>query len=141
MCLLSYVLVIYYKNLSFAAVGSITLLSNRIGDIIILLNIGVIICKGNRNFIIKEEYILIPQTLLFIAGCSKKSTIPNFSLTTSCYSSTNSCFSLDPFLHLINSRWIPSDSNSKLASPTNMYINNNIFIFILIITLIYCWMC
>lgn len=72
----SYILVIYYQNFSSSASGIITILSNRIGDIAILLTIGIIITKINWNFIINENFYKISLILLIIAAISKRAQFP-----------------------------------------------------------------
>lgn len=72
----SYILVVYYQNYQTAASGSITLITNRIGDILILLSIGLIIITNNWKFSINEEYSIITILLLLIAACSKRAQFP-----------------------------------------------------------------
>nr|YP_009349345.1 NADH dehydrogenase subunit 5 [Agelena silvatica]APZ84005.1 NADH dehydrogenase subunit 5 [Agelena silvatica] len=72
----SYILVIYYQNYSTAASGTITLLSNRIGDIMILLAISITMMNSNWNFNMNEEYQLITMILLLIAASSKSAQFP-----------------------------------------------------------------
>lgn len=72
----SYILVIYYQNFSSAASGTITLLRNRIGDILILLSIGIITISSNWRFNINQEYSLIILLFLIIAACSKRAQFP-----------------------------------------------------------------
>lgn len=74
--LTSYILVIYYQNFNSAASGTITLLRNRIGDIIILLTIRLIILYINWNFNINFDYILITLILLIIAALRKSAQFP-----------------------------------------------------------------
>nr|YP_009915385.1 NADH dehydrogenase subunit 5 [Palaemon adspersus]QLM01574.1 NADH dehydrogenase subunit 5 [Palaemon adspersus] len=49
--LVSYALVIYYQNEKSAAAGMLTALSNRIGDVAILLSIAFLVDLGGWNFI------------------------------------------------------------------------------------------
>lgn len=72
----SYILVIYYQNASSSASGSITILSNRIGDIIILLRISIIFFIINWNFSINENFNIIVSILLIIAAISKRAQFP-----------------------------------------------------------------
>nr|YP_010593048.1 NADH dehydrogenase subunit 5 [Aparapotamon binchuanense]WAB69715.1 NADH dehydrogenase subunit 5 [Aparapotamon binchuanense] len=48
--LVSYVLVIYYQNEKSANAGMLTVLSNRVGDVAILLSIGLMVKVGGWNF-------------------------------------------------------------------------------------------
>lgn len=72
----SYILVVYYQNFSSAASGTITLLSNRIGDILILLSMGIIILSSNWRFNINSEYSIIVLIFLIVAACSKRAQFP-----------------------------------------------------------------
>nr|YP_009107076.1 NADH dehydrogenase subunit 5 [Oxytate striatipes]AIT96924.1 NADH dehydrogenase subunit 5 [Oxytate striatipes] len=72
----SYILVIYYQNSSSAASGSITLLSNRIGDIFILLSISMLIYICNWEFNMNEDYSLIIMFMLMLAACTKSAQFP-----------------------------------------------------------------
>lgn len=72
----SYILVIYYQNFSSAASGIITILSNRLGDIAIILSIGILITKINWNFIINDNFYKISIIILIIAAISKSAQFP-----------------------------------------------------------------
>nr|YP_010154936.1 NADH dehydrogenase subunit 5 [Phanuelus gladstone]QQX28279.1 NADH dehydrogenase subunit 5 [Phanuelus gladstone] len=72
----SYILVIYYQNFPSAASGTITLLSNRIGDIMILLSSGLLTISSNWNFNMNSEYSLMIMMLLILAACSKSAQYP-----------------------------------------------------------------
>lgn len=72
----SYILVIYYQNYSTAASGTITLISNRIGDIFILLSIGLLLIIKTWNFNINENFSILTLLILIIAACSKRAQYP-----------------------------------------------------------------
>nr|YP_009058780.1 NADH dehydrogenase subunit 5 [Plexippus paykulli]AIM52646.1 NADH dehydrogenase subunit 5 [Plexippus paykulli] len=72
----SYILVIYYQNFSSAASGTITLLSNRVGDILILLSMGLITLSSNWSFNLNSEYSMLVLIMLMIAACSKSAQFP-----------------------------------------------------------------
>nr|WIM51596.1 NADH dehydrogenase subunit 5 [Corythalia opima] len=72
----SYILVIYYQNFSSAASGTITLISNRVGDILILLSMGMIMLSMNWNFNTNMEYSKLTLMFLMIAACSKSAQFP-----------------------------------------------------------------
>lgn len=74
--LTSYILVIYYQNFDSAASGTITLIRNRIGDIIILLSIRLLIISINWNFNINFNYSILTLLLLIIAALSKSAQFP-----------------------------------------------------------------
>lgn len=72
----SYILVVYYQNSSSSASGSITILSNRIGDIIILIRIAIIFSILNWNFSINENIRILIILILIIAAISKSAQFP-----------------------------------------------------------------
>lgn len=73
----SYCLVIYYQNYSSFNSGIVTVLSNRLGDIGLLISIRLIIIYGrwNINFLLdyKGELVIF---LILIAGLTKRAQIP-----------------------------------------------------------------
>lgn len=80
--LVSYCLVIYYQNFKSYNAGILTALSNRIGDVIILIVISWMINYGRWNYIfflnfINNDYIIkIIGILLIIAAITKSAQIP-----------------------------------------------------------------
>lgn len=80
--LISYCLVIYYQNIKSYNAGILTILSNRIGDIAILLVISWILNFGGWNFyfyleLIKDnQMIYLIGLLVILAGLTKRAQIP-----------------------------------------------------------------
>lgn len=80
--LVSYALVIYYQNVKSYNAGIITALSNRIGDVILLIAIAWILNYGRWNYIFYLEAIkfhreiIIIGTLVIIAAITKSAQIP-----------------------------------------------------------------
>lgn len=78
--LVSYALVIFYQNEKSAAAGILTILSNRVGDIAILLGIALIIKLGGWNFFLYRFYIndewIILKTLVILRAITKRAQIP-----------------------------------------------------------------
>lgn len=80
--LVSYCLVIYYQNVKRFNAGILTALSNRIGDVALLLRISWILNYGSWNFIfyieiIKRDFII--QVICFfvmVASLTKRAQIP-----------------------------------------------------------------
>lgn len=72
----SYILVVYYQNSSSSSSGTITILTNRIGDILILLSIRIIIISSNWRFNLNKEFSLTIIILLVIAACTKRAQFP-----------------------------------------------------------------
>lgn len=78
--LVSYALVIYYQNEKSSNAGMLTVLSNRVGDVAILLRIALIFSKGSWNFTfyslyMEDDYIVI-KTLVVLAAITKRAQIP-----------------------------------------------------------------
>nr|YP_010262158.1 NADH dehydrogenase subunit 5 [Somanniathelphusa hainanensis]UIB42765.1 NADH dehydrogenase subunit 5 [Somanniathelphusa hainanensis] len=79
--LVSYVLVIYYQNEKSANAGMLTVLSNRVGDVAILLSIGLMVKLGGWNFFFYSYYLsdedwLIFKLLVVLAAMTKSAQIP-----------------------------------------------------------------
>nr|BCD33130.1 NADH dehydrogenase subunit 5 [Scopimera globosa] len=79
--LVSYALVIFYQNEKSANAGMLTVLSNRVGDVAILLAIGLMVNMGSWNFftwggyIMDEGWILL-KFLVMLAAMTKSAQIP-----------------------------------------------------------------
>lgn len=79
--LVSYCLVIYYQNVKSSRAGILTILSNRVGDVAILLCIAWIFNYGGWNFyylpiIFQKEELLIVEGLVLLAAITKRAQIP-----------------------------------------------------------------
>nr|QLM01549.1 NADH dehydrogenase subunit 5 [Palaemon varians] len=78
--LVSYALVIYYQNEKSAAAGMLTALSNRIGDVAILLSIALMVNLGGWNFIFYVGSSSLSESLalwlVVIASMTKSAQIP-----------------------------------------------------------------
>nr|YP_008379287.1 NADH dehydrogenase subunit 5 [Nautilocaris saintlaurentae]AGS12706.1 NADH dehydrogenase subunit 5 [Nautilocaris saintlaurentae] len=79
--LVSYVLVIYYQNEKSANAGMITALSNRIGDVAILLSIALMFSLGGWNFMFYGDSLALSSVigltwLVVLAGMTKSAQIP-----------------------------------------------------------------
>lgn len=80
--LVSYCLVIYFQNVKSYNAGILTALSNRIGDVALLLAIAWILNYGSWNYIfyvefIKNEYeMIIIGSLVILAAMTKSAQIP-----------------------------------------------------------------
>lgn len=80
--LVSYCLVIYFQNVKSYNAGILTALSNRIGDVALLLAIAWILNYGRWNYIfyleiISSQYeILIIGSLVILAAITKRAQIP-----------------------------------------------------------------
>ncbi|YP_004563977.1 NADH dehydrogenase subunit 5 (mitochondrion) [Homarus americanus] len=79
--LVSYALVIFYQNEKSANAGMLTVLSNRVGDVAILLSISLMFMAGGWNFILYSSYmsdsnLLLMKCLVVMAAMTKSAQIP-----------------------------------------------------------------
>lgn len=80
--LVSYCLIIYYQNIKSYNAGILTALSNRIGDVIILILISWIINYGSWNYIFYLDFISCDYSikiigiLVILAAITKRAQIP-----------------------------------------------------------------
>nr|YP_010527019.1 NADH dehydrogenase subunit 5 [Brahmaea certhia]UHM24619.1 NADH dehydrogenase subunit 5 [Brahmaea certhia]UXR12356.1 NADH dehydrogenase subunit 5 [Brahmaea certhia] len=80
--LVSYCLVIYYQNLKSYNAGMLTALSNRIGDVFILMVISWMLNYGSWNYIfylnfMKNDYVMmIISMMIIMAAMTKSAQIP-----------------------------------------------------------------
>nr|BDL61423.1 NADH dehydrogenase subunit 5 [Ilyoplax integra] len=79
--LVSYALVIFYQNEKSANAGMLTVLSNRVGDVAILLGIGLMVNLGSWNFLlwggyIEDEKMMLLKFLIMVAAMTKSAQIP-----------------------------------------------------------------
>nr|YP_009093661.1 NADH dehydrogenase subunit 5 [Metanephrops sibogae]CEG06198.1 NADH dehydrogenase subunit 5 [Metanephrops sibogae] len=79
--LVSYALVIFYQNEKSANAGMLTVLSNRVGDVAILLSISLMFVMGGWNFILYSSYMsdsgfLLMKYLIILAAMTKSAQIP-----------------------------------------------------------------
>nr|AWN56281.1 NADH dehydrogenase subunit 5 [Goeldia sp. DPP-2018] len=72
----SYILVIYYQNFSSSASGSITFITNRIGDILILISISIMTSMMNWSFSTKESYSSLLLIFITLSACTKSAQFP-----------------------------------------------------------------
>nr|UBQ34405.1 NADH dehydrogenase subunit 5 [Homidia koreana] len=79
--LVSYCLVIYYQNEKSANAGMLTILSNRVGDVAILLSISWLMNYGSWNFFflqltLEENDLFFVILLVILASMTKSAQIP-----------------------------------------------------------------
>nr|YP_009123037.1 NADH dehydrogenase subunit 5 [Austropotamobius pallipes]AJK90921.1 NADH dehydrogenase subunit 5 [Austropotamobius pallipes] len=78
--LISYTLVIFYQNEKSANAGMLTILSNRVGDVAILLSIALFFTMGSWNFFNWEFYMgndmVLMKVLVVMAAMTKSAQIP-----------------------------------------------------------------
>nr|YP_009443893.1 NADH dehydrogenase subunit 5 [Lachesilla anna]ATU07114.1 NADH dehydrogenase subunit 5 [Lachesilla anna] len=77
--LISYCLVIYYQNMKSYNAGMLTALTNRIGDVMILLSIAWMMNFGSWNFsyyFFDDQMYLIISLMIVVAAMTKSAQIP-----------------------------------------------------------------
>nr|AIC09093.1 NADH dehydrogenase subunit 5 [Gasteruption sp. M19] len=75
--LVSYCLVIYYHNVSSYNSGMVTVLLNRVGDVMIMLIISLMLFNYSLNFFLKFSLMNVMIVILFlISGMTKSAQIP-----------------------------------------------------------------
>lgn len=76
--IVSFVLVIYYQNMKSLAAGMLTILANRIGDVMILVSIGILVLQGHWYVTLMWDFHLtfIVAIAIIIAGLTKRAQIP-----------------------------------------------------------------
>nr|YP_010990332.1 NADH dehydrogenase subunit 5 [Sinolapotamon palmatum]WOW98748.1 NADH dehydrogenase subunit 5 [Sinolapotamon palmatum] len=79
--LVSYALVIYYQNEKSSNAGMLTVLSNRVGDVAILLSIGLMVKLGGWNFLyytynMSDKEWLGFKLMIVLAAMTKSAQIP-----------------------------------------------------------------
>nr|UJG45222.1 NADH dehydrogenase subunit 5 [Odontocerum albicorne] len=80
--LVSFCLVIYYQNVKSYYSGMLTVLSNRVGDVMILMSIALMLNYDSWNLIfymsyyIKDNLLLLVMFLLILASFTKSAQIP-----------------------------------------------------------------
>nr|UFP05757.1 NADH dehydrogenase subunit 5 [Hycleus scutellatus] len=80
--LVSYCLVIYYQNVKSLNAGMITALTNRIGDVALLMAIAWMLNYGSWNYIFyleevkSESYMVLITSMVILAAMTKSAQIP-----------------------------------------------------------------
>nr|YP_010400369.1 NADH dehydrogenase subunit 5 [Drupina grossularia]UQS76068.1 NADH dehydrogenase subunit 5 [Drupina grossularia] len=76
--IVSFVLVIYYQNMKSLGAGMLTVLANRIGDVMILISIGLLVLQGHWVIISIWDFYLSAWVALAItlAAMTKSAQIP-----------------------------------------------------------------
>nr|AFU50155.1 NADH dehydrogenase subunit 5 [Necydalis ulmi] len=80
--LTSYCLVIYYQNMKSFNAGMLTALTNRVGDVTLLMSVAWMLNYGNWSFIfyldlLKEDFFMkVIMILVIVAGMTKSAQIP-----------------------------------------------------------------
>nr|YP_010241749.1 NADH dehydrogenase subunit 5 [Strombus pugilis]QTI82437.1 NADH dehydrogenase subunit 5 [Strombus pugilis] len=76
--IVSFALVIYYQNAKSLAAGMLTVLANRIGDVMILISIGLLVLQGHWNILLMWDFHMsfIVMITITVAAMTKSAQIP-----------------------------------------------------------------
>nr|AIZ58744.1 NADH dehydrogenase subunit 5 [Ornithodoros savignyi] len=74
--LVSYILVIFYQNYNSDSAGMMTVMSNRIGDVMILLSLVFFIGFGSLDFFGQVGFFVVVGMMLIVAGMTKSAQVP-----------------------------------------------------------------
>nr|YP_009422153.1 NADH dehydrogenase subunit 5 [Cipangopaludina ussuriensis]ASR74847.2 NADH dehydrogenase subunit 5 [Cipangopaludina ussuriensis] len=76
--IVSFILVIYYQNNKSLGAGMLTILANHVGDVMILVSVGILIILGYWDVMVIEEFLLSSYLSLciLIAGMTKSAQMP-----------------------------------------------------------------
>nr|YP_009536340.1 NADH dehydrogenase subunit 5 [Ornithodoros tholozani]AYN50605.1 NADH dehydrogenase subunit 5 [Ornithodoros tholozani] len=72
----SYCLVIYYQNYKSDSAGMMTVLSNRVGDVMILLSVAMLVSSGTFDFHVYSNVMVMVGFMILVAGMTKSAQIP-----------------------------------------------------------------
>nr|APX39397.1 NADH dehydrogenase subunit 5 [Aphthona melancholica] len=131
--LVSYCLVIYYQNVKSFNAGMLTALSNRIGDVALLMAIAWMLNYGSWNFIfyleiMKEDYSMqLISWLVVLAAMTKSAQIPFSSWLPAAMAAPT------PVSSLVHSSTLVT-AGVYLLIRFNFAFNENLFYFLLFIS-------
>nr|YP_010014996.1 NADH dehydrogenase subunit 5 [Crematogaster teranishii]QOI14033.1 NADH dehydrogenase subunit 5 [Crematogaster teranishii] len=74
--LVSYCLVVFYQNYSSYNSGMVTILSNRVGDVGLLMAIGMVMMSGSWNYWVMEIGGQLSMLMIIVAAMTKSAQIP-----------------------------------------------------------------
>nr|YP_010472545.1 NADH dehydrogenase subunit 5 [Mitrella albuginosa]UVG40730.1 NADH dehydrogenase subunit 5 [Mitrella albuginosa] len=76
--IVSFALVIYYQNMKSLGAGMLTVLANRIGDVMILISIGLLVLQGHWSIVSMWDFYLVTWVglTITIAAMTKSAQIP-----------------------------------------------------------------
>nr|QBC73152.1 NADH dehydrogenase subunit 5 [Bayerotrochus teramachii] len=76
--IVSFALVIYYQNMKSMGAGMLTALANRVGDVMLLVSIGLCVVQGHWNILFMWDMEFSPMigSCVLVAGMTKSAQIP-----------------------------------------------------------------
>lgn len=130
--LVSYLLVIYYQNVKRYNAGILTVLSNRIGDVIILISIGIIINLSRWNYYFFREFIFndikFIGLIVILAGITKRAQIPFSSWLPAAIAAPT------PVSSLVHSSTLVTAGVYLLIRFFPLFNNENLMLFLLLVS-------
>nr|YP_009441585.1 NADH dehydrogenase subunit 5 [Tachyta nana]AOY39260.1 NADH dehydrogenase subunit 5 [Tachyta nana] len=133
--LVSYCLVIYYQNIKSYNAGMITVLMNRIGDVMLLLSITWMLNYGSWNYIYyldfmnEDLYMNIIGVLILIAAMTKSAQIPFSSWLPAAMAAPT------PVSALVHSSTLVT-AGVYLLIRFNLILSNSLCLFLLLISVL-----
>nr|YP_010726225.1 NADH dehydrogenase subunit 5 [Augomonoctenus smithi]WDY84674.1 NADH dehydrogenase subunit 5 [Augomonoctenus smithi] len=132
--LISYCLVIYYQNIKSFNSGMLTVLSNRIGDVALLMSIAWMLNFGSWNYIFytdfmkSNKFMMIITLLILFASFTKSAQIPFSSWLPAAMAAPT------PVSSLVHSSTLVTAGVYLLIRFENLFNNENYLIYFLLIS-------
>nr|QTH79141.1 NADH dehydrogenase subunit 5 [Taxoblenus sinicus] len=126
--LVSYCLVIYYQNVKSFNAGMLTVLSNRVGDVFLLMSIAWMMNFGSWNYIFYTEYMMknkemmIIMIFIILASFTKSAQIPFSSWLPAAMAAPT------PVSSLVHSSTLVTAGVYLLIRFEKVFLDNNLFV-------------
>nr|ASM82833.1 NADH dehydrogenase subunit 5 [Cryptophyllium tibetense] len=134
--LVSYCLVIYYQNIKSFNAGMVTVLSNRVGDSMLLMSISWMFSYGSWNYFMYMDFFSlvfdcsIISFFIFVSALTKSAQIPFSSWLPAAMAAPT------PVSSLVHSSTLVTAGVYLLIRFNPLYVNTNLCSFLLFISLI-----
>nr|YP_010526598.1 NADH dehydrogenase subunit 5 [Megaxyela euchroma]UXP85890.1 NADH dehydrogenase subunit 5 [Megaxyela euchroma] len=132
--LVSYCLVIYYQNIKSYSAGMLTVLSNRVGDVALLMSIAWMMNFGGWNYIFYLDYLFnsfemfIISMFILLAAMTKSAQIPFSSWLPAAMAAPT------PVSALVHSSTLVTAGVYLLIRFNKLFMNNNVGLFLLLVS-------
>nr|WJK73086.1 NADH dehydrogenase subunit 5 [Desbruyeresia cf. marianaensis] len=129
--IVSFALVIYYQNMKSLGAGMITVLANRIGDVMILISIGILVLQGHWTITLMSDFHLsyLVVFAIVLAGMTKSAQIPFSSWLPAAMAAPTPVSALVHSSTLVTAgiflliRFFPFLSTSSIFKPSLLFIS------------------